>query len=271
MGLLVRYVTAYSGGCPDMLGYLRATRSSQTLALTNVFSDRGPNGRSGSQDCTSFFDNLSPQQARDLEQVRFFTQMFWLEHGRSLNQIFNHANFRPSRLTITIRYSDWWWWEHNTPLKMSQEWLRDFNGSPGLRELKVEYETLTWKKAQMDQIVARNKKWRLRVRDGGHLSADGTKLEEWTWTGPSKLDGKTWNHHGQGDTVEYVVVTDTWKFVEGPIPDDYLAWQNSTQLSAPNSDTLLLEEDDDEYSDQGDLEPEDLVLSDDSHDGSDNE
>lgn len=142
---------------------------------------------------------------------------------------------------------------------MGQDWLRIFDGSPGLRELRVEYETLTWKKTQMDQIVARNKKWRLAVRDGGHLSADGTELEEWTWTGPSKLNGQAWNHHGQGDTVEYVVVTDTWKFVEGPIPEEDLVRQNSNQHAAFDSDVLSENDnDDDDDDDDEDSQREDL-------------
>lgn len=96
---------------------------------------------------------------------------------------------------------------------MSESWLKRFNGPPGLRELVVEYETIIMKKAQMDAIVARNKKWKLGVRDGGHLSAENTQLREWRWHGPSMLDGQKWGHHGKGDTIEYVVVVDRWLYV----------------------------------------------------------
>lgn len=168
--------------------------------------------------------------------MRFFTQMFWLERGHGLNRIFNIANFRPSRLTITIRYSDWWWWERNARLTMNEEWFRDFNGPPGLRELRVEYETLAWKKAQMDRIIERNRRWRLQVRDGGHLSTERSSLETWTWTGPSRLADRTWDHHGEGDTVEYVVVTDTWKFVDGDIPVGLWQPQNTDEEEPLESD-----------------------------------
>lgn len=146
--------------------------------------------------------------------------MYWLEHGRDLQQIFANPKFRPSRLIITIRYSDWWWWESNAPLRMKEDWLANFRGPAGLQELRVEYETLTWKKAELLAIVERNKKWMLNVGDGGHLSAEDTQLEEWSWTGPSKLGGRSWRHHGEGDSMEYIVVTDSWKYVEGPIPED---------------------------------------------------
>lgn len=155
--------------------------------------------------------------------------MYWLESGCWLGILFRLPQFRPTQLTITIRYSDWWWWEDDAPLTMQEIWLRNFLGTPGLRELRVEYETRVPKKVEMMAIVQRNKKYRLPVRrDGGgmddwegYLSAEKTKLEEWTWKGTSKLGGKTWDHLAKSDTVEYVVVTDTWRFVDEQIkPED---------------------------------------------------
>lgn len=130
--------------------------------------------------------------------------------------------FRPTQLTITIRYSDWWFWENDEPLRMEEGWLRSFVGNPGLRILRVEYETLTRKRDEMMRIIERNKKWKLpvgRVRGGGsqfegYLVAENTELKEWKWRGTSKLGGQAWSHH-TGETVEYVVVMDTWRFVEG--------------------------------------------------------
>jgi hypothetical protein len=154
--------------------------------------------------------------------------MYWLEGGHNLMRIFSEPSFRPTSLTITIRYSDWWFWENNEPLRMEERWLKVFEGPPGLKELRVEYETLSWKREEMMKIVERNKKWKLALRneeaDGqeqgqaeGHLSAEKTELVEWKWKGPSELDGQKWQHHGDGDEVEYVVVTDTWRFVKGPM------------------------------------------------------
>lgn len=156
--------------------------------------------------------------------------MYWLEGGGGLRNLFSEPQFRPSELTITIRYSDWWWWENNAPLTMREDWLHHFVGNPGLRKLRVEYETLSWKKAEMMRIIERNKKWKLFVGriDGsddfeGYLSADKTALTEWTWKGTSKLGGQTWSHHGKDEMdamVEYVVVTDTWTFVQGTLDEE---------------------------------------------------
>ncbi|RAR10744.1 hypothetical protein DDE82_001135 [Stemphylium lycopersici] len=205
--------------------------------------DRGPKGRTCNSACEDFFRNLTPQAAQSLQKVRFFTQMYWLEDGQNTFYLFSLPQFRPTQLTITIRYSDWWNWEHNAPLSMKEGWLRFFKGNPGLRELRVEYETLSWKKDEMMRIIQRNKGWKLPVRrEGGdlnahelegYLSAEGTQLEEWKWRGPSKLDGETWVHHGTADTIEYVVVTDTWKFVEGKLGEKELEGRLTAMRAAP--------------------------------------
>ena len=111
---------------------------------------------------------------------------------------------------------------------MNDYWLRNFKGSPGLRTLKVEYETLTNKRGQMMHIIHRNRQHKLPVkREGGsaddfegYLIAEGQPLDEWKWSGPSKLNGIEWRHHGTGDTVEYTVITDTWRFVEGQLKSE---------------------------------------------------
>jgi hypothetical protein len=156
--------------------------------------------------------------------------MYWLEGEKNLFYLFSMPQFRPTQLTITIRYSDWWNGEVNAPLRMNEDWLRYFKGNPGLRVLKVEYETLSWKKAEMMRVVDRNKSWKLPVRrEGGafqgnelegYLSAEGTAPKEWKWKGTSKLGGEEWSHHGTEDKVEYIVVTDTWKLVEGGLRDE---------------------------------------------------
>ncbi|KAF9735973.1 hypothetical protein PMIN06_002517 [Paraphaeosphaeria minitans] len=228
---------------------------------------RGPPGRSGNAACVRFFRSLSPQAAQSLEKVRFFTQMYWLEDGSNLRRIFSQPQFRPSELTITIRYSDWWWWEEDAPMTMKETWLRIFIGSPGLRKLRVEYETLSWKKEEMMRIVERNKKWKLPVRSDvdlngfqGYLIAEKTPLLEWTWKGTSKLDGQTWRHHSKGEkedgTVEYIVVTDTWDFVQGSLDTEELRGRGLLdEYKYENDDED--DENDDENDDEDDDEDDD--------------
>ncbi|OLN96798.1 hypothetical protein CCHL11_02286 [Colletotrichum chlorophyti] len=199
-------------------GFSGPYKSSSSLLQTRKRAHlEGQKGWSGDGAFDRFFDTLTPQQSEVLQYVRLFTQMFWLEDGSCLNRLFRHPNFRPAKLTMTIRYSDWWFWEDDEPLRMSEYWLAQFCGSPGLRELKVEYETVSRKKKEMMKIVERNKKWRLAIEgEDGPLSAEGTSLVEWKWTGMSRFEGREWLHHGGADTMEYVVVTDTWRYLDLP-------------------------------------------------------
>jgi hypothetical protein len=97
----------------------------------------------------------------------------------------------------------------------------------------------------MMRIIERNKTWKLPVRrEGGsfqanelegYLSAEGTVLEEWNWKGPSKLGGKRWSHHGTGDKVDYAVVTDTWRFVEGELSDKEMEGRLTSMTKAPET------------------------------------
>tara|TARA_R110002003_G_scaffold121_21_gene10815 strand:- start:2018 stop:2683 length:666 start_codon:yes stop_codon:yes gene_type:complete len=196
--------------------------------------------------------------------------MYWLEGGSNLRVIFSEPQFRPTELTITIRYSDWWWWENNVPMTMKETWLCTFKGSPGLRRLRVEYETLSWKKAEMMRIVERNKKWKLPVRcEGddstgfeGYLTAEKTELQEWTWHGTSKLGGRTWSHHGKGEkdeTVEYVVVTDTWKFVEDQLSEEEM---RARGISGPDMSDGDMSDEDMSDEEESEEEPSDEEFSD---------
>ncbi|KAJ0330264.1 hypothetical protein COL5a_003324 [Colletotrichum fioriniae] len=274
-------------------GFTGPRKSSSSL----LRAYRGPAGRTTNYACEKFFSSLTEQQARDLTKVRFFTQMYWLEDGRNLATLFAQPKFRPEVLTITVRYSDWWYWESDEPLRMKEDWLRGFRGPRGLRELRVEYETLVGKREEMMGIVGRNKGWKLVVgggvgrddrreverKDGedekeedeeeeeeeeeGYLSAEGTELVEWTWTGASKLGGQTWAHHGEGETVEYVVVMDTWRFVEGRVREEDRAKRVESQplysgYVHPDDMWWSEDEDEDEEGDDDDDDDEDFVDND---------
>lgn len=115
---------------------------------------------------------------------------------------------------------------------MDDDWLKVFSGPTSLRELIIEYETIERKRDEMMQIIQSNKKWKLHMQNGGHLSAENTKLRQWTWTGTSNVGGQRWSHHGDGDTINYVVVEDRWLFVpEGA----QKSWWTLTDLLIPNN------------------------------------
>lgn len=175
--------------------------------------NRGPDHRSGRDNCNKFFDGLEARDAANVNAVRLFMQMYELESGRTLNALMSNANFLPRKLTITVRYSDFWNWEFYRRLRMAEEWLKTFQGPPSLKELVLECETVDRpsKREELMKLVHRNKTYRLRLRDGaGHLSAAETKLAEWRWQGSGRLGGQVWPHARLNDTVDYLVVVDRW-------------------------------------------------------------
>ena len=159
---------------------------------------------------------------------------------------------------------------------MRMGWLTGFVGSVGLREMRVEYETLVRKREEMMGIVERNKRVEVRLREaGGYLSARGTELVEWRWRGTSRLGGRKWQHHGEGDTVEYVVVRDTWKYVETGVEhvfDEYVDEEDEGDYWEGDEEDYWdgdgdEDEDEDEDDEDGDDEEGDAEEGDDDENG----
>ncbi|TDZ47231.1 hypothetical protein CTRI78_v008636 [Colletotrichum trifolii] len=87
------------------------------------------------------------------------------------------------------------------------------------------------------KIVERNKKWKLEIdSEQGHLSAEHTKLTEWSWNGPSKFEGQSYTHHGGDETMEYTVLTDTWRYCKTPMKDEDMAKRQSFYSMDDSSD-----------------------------------
>ncbi|KAF2457492.1 hypothetical protein BDY21DRAFT_274175, partial [Lineolata rhizophorae] len=112
------------------------------------------------------FLRLTPKNLRDLEHVQFFTQLWWLEQGKLSADYLNQPRFQPRRITITIRHSDWWYWEKDHALKIEDAWVDRFRGPATLRLLTMEFETIERKAGQLDNIVAKQvPKWKFKRRN----------------------------------------------------------------------------------------------------------
>ncbi|KAL8661549.1 MAG: hypothetical protein Q9202_005494 [Teloschistes flavicans] len=115
---------------------------------------------------------------RDLRTIHVFAQQFWLEGAdggfTGFVRLWNIA--RPTHLKITIRHSDWWWWEVGEPIALDakregrpsaqhysrpsdsfelESWGARFRDIEGLDVLQLELETLEYKKTELDAIADR--------------------------------------------------------------------------------------------------------------------
>lgn len=118
----------------------------------------------------------------EIDSLRVFTQMFKLEEGFPLANLIKTPGLRFRRLTITLRHTDWWYWERDNPLSISGSNLIS-NVSEVLpatvREIVFELESVERKKGQIDSIAAQmREKWFFKRADGAILFADASEPEE---------------------------------------------------------------------------------------------
>ncbi|KAL8722977.1 MAG: hypothetical protein Q9181_007382, partial [Wetmoreana brouardii] len=206
---------------------------------------------------------------RDLRTIHIFAQQYWLEgkhHGfAAFARLWNSAC--PSHLKITIRHSDWWWWEVAEPIALDPKfegqpsaqrysrpsdpfdpgsWGSEFRNIKGLEVLELELETTENKKNELDAIVNRASGWRFPLGDSRVLLLNKSKTKRTGWVGlpidqdfgyRDDADGFVTNEsdsssHGTNDSVgsvfEVAQIT--------PVP-------NSSNLAPPNGNNPSSETD----------------------------
>lgn len=66
---------------------------------------------------------------------------------------------RAKHIKITVRHTDWWYWESNVPLAMKSQWVDNLKFVAGLQSLEVELETIERDKAQVSFLFNVDKLW----------------------------------------------------------------------------------------------------------------
>ncbi|KAL8964431.1 MAG: hypothetical protein Q9183_004452 [Haloplaca sp. 2 TL-2023] len=149
---------------------------------------------------------------RDLRAVHIFVQQYWLENEQRgfgiFPRLWNYA--RPTHLVVTLRHSDWWWWEDGEPIALDPKrqgkpsaqsysqpsdpfepgsWGTFFRFIMGLEVFQLELETVESKKSELDAIVGRAKSWEFTLGDGRTLIFNESKKRRTGWVGiPLGLD-----------------------------------------------------------------------------------
>jgi len=150
---------------------------------------------------------------RSATSVHLFMQQVclqsWDQRAYRLTQEFDHLR----ELKITIRHSDWWYWESdhalgldpkssesygigqpadvNAPLIPNGAWGRSFYYLEGLEIFVLELETRVGKEKELEAIVARAKDWRFGLGDGSSLALDPAKTKRTGWIGRQLDPAKT--------------------------------------------------------------------------------
>ncbi|KAK0199669.1 hypothetical protein DFS33DRAFT_1267683 [Desarmillaria ectypa] len=198
------------------------TRFLPVIGNEHVFwCHRGPLGSSAEP--ARYFRKMAEEQQNVVDCVHFFTQLYWLEG--SFPGACAIAEMRPRKVKITIRHSDWWYWENNQLLVLKDEWTNNIKLLKRLEELEMELETIGRDKDQMLAIAQRIHKRKFDLWDGRVLSTEGRSLVHDHWTGTSAFEGKlgydkernVWTHRfrieGPTSSLVYHTVIIKWTAV----------------------------------------------------------
>lgn len=100
------------------------------------------------------------------------------------------------RLILTIRYTDWWFWEMNDLLYMADHWHNVNQIPESVEEIVLELETRNGKKAELEEIVSRQlRHWTFRGVSGIAYSLDESRITRSTWLGSQSPGGSWYDHH----------------------------------------------------------------------------
>ncbi|KAJ5832762.1 hypothetical protein N7474_001073 [Penicillium riverlandense] len=166
-------------------------------------------------------------------RIRIFAQLWCLEESR-FQGIFKMQNFNPKTVTITIRYTDTWFWERNEPLHIAGAWNRDLILPESVKNFNMEIESIEHRKAEVDYIANEAaEKWYFKRADDCLMVADKSTISVSRWTGSSVLGRQRWvRDEVRPGQLDYYVATVSWRpsrealdTFPGPNPKLQVNWQ----------------------------------------------
>ncbi|OQE38059.1 hypothetical protein PENCOP_c009G03078 [Penicillium coprophilum] len=174
----------------------------------------------------NYFRRMTPKQRAQVQHLHLFIQQYFLEDN-NWSQIWNgliigsnepslpeECRIAPKKITITLRHTDWWFWENNDPLGIdpfrpgrthaaqmgeavsaddaARSWGNRFSSIPCLEELVIEFETIMRKRDQLDAILQSALEWKFPVQadKGLYLTADPKSKSAYTWVGAKEAELK---------------------------------------------------------------------------------
>ncbi|KAF2149184.1 hypothetical protein K461DRAFT_42381 [Myriangium duriaei CBS 260.36] len=148
-----------------------------------------------------------------IKHVHLFSQLYLLENIQPLQGILDIAHFFPKRMTITIRHTDFWYWEDDAPLRIRHGWVRHCRFPDSLVELQLDFETLQRKKEQVKYLASQAaQSWIFTRKDGQRLVSSCDQITTTTWAGQSTLNDARWiRDEVRPGGLDYVISTIAFK------------------------------------------------------------
>ena len=145
--------------------------------------------------------------------IRIFAQMWVLEPGNRFQQTLDMPHFYPKKITLTIRYTDFWFWEDDEPLRIDSTWVNNVRFPGSVSRFCIEFESIERRKNEVDYIAREAaEKWYFRRKDEFLLTPNESETSVFRWTGSSCLGGERWiRDEVRPGELDYYVKTVTWK------------------------------------------------------------
>jgi hypothetical protein len=182
-----------------------------------VWDDRAPYGQS----IGPAWSRMSSKDVLHARNLQIYAQQCEIErHDWALRALGDPQTSSIGRgichLTIVHRYTDFYWWETDTPMDMNdhdaygQVWRDGLDHFPKLEKLTFELETLERRKGELNALAEKVRKWKIALKDGRVLSTDGITVQTETWIGTADLMGGEPRAEGT-TTLPYYVAKVTWR------------------------------------------------------------
>ncbi|KAK4574746.1 hypothetical protein LTR86_001587 [Recurvomyces mirabilis] len=191
---------------------------------------------------TAWTAGLTALNRRNFGHLHLFVQMFAIrslncDPGRLRKYFLETApvegDFQPRMLHVTLRHTDWYWWESDQPLDLHGSWVKHILNSPDLRSthtFKLELETLDYKIDQLNAIIQRIKTFESDEKETHIVDGKPTttkfvlvdRQDSYTWEGPTNINNGNFAPYDGKDKLKYHVITLTWKLTFPKIPTAFI-------------------------------------------------
>ncbi|KAL4960505.1 uncharacterized protein BDV14DRAFT_182434 [Aspergillus stella-maris] len=204
--------------------YLPFALAEHTIYLSS--DDRAPRGWKSTQPIGQFAKCLEllhkshsvhaegrGERPVETGDIRIFPQLYMLEPGNRLQSILSIPFLRPSEVRVTIRYTDFWFWEGTEKLRIEGRWVDECVFPESVKRVVVDFEMIERRKEEVDIIVGQAlEKWVFKRKDDRVFTAKREDLTVSRWTGSSMFGGVRWvRDEVRPGQLDYYVLTATWK------------------------------------------------------------
>lgn len=205
---------------------------------------------------SDWMTGLTDKNRQNFGHLHMHAQMYAIERLRatsgSLRSFFlakkplTPGDFQPRVLHVTIRHTDWYYWENEEPLRLDDAWLLALLNSPDLRSthiFKLELETLDYKVTQLRPIVDHIKglqstEMTTHIVEGKPTStffALDDREESYTWQGPANINGQNFAPYKGKDRLNYHVVILTWRLRFPEYPNAFIPHLRRAPRATPST------------------------------------